>query len=257
MKINCELKKLIEAYNKNRLLVIFEDDSIHSLSLELNEKFKYTGIKAFIDKDAIEKIILYKIFGTDKQLDIEDYGYMLSIMRIVHQNTKSSNKRKIQNKLKVNFENTKPSYINFFDYGNNKPIQNIKPRISGGKYGKFKGYDLYLNKKSRIPKLKKEKIIRHFKNYIDLVLNLSLTSNVDIDKVIESKLDIPNEISRNMSDLDLCLEWNKFYDRYGFFIPKFKEKWIKENPDKKIHSLGLDKEIDIIDTDDIDTDKLD
>jgi hypothetical protein len=40
---------------------------------------------------------------------------------------------------------------------------------------------------------------------------------------------ISNELDGSLTDLELLDEWNSIYERYGYLIPNFKDKWEKKS----------------------------
>ena len=110
---------------------------------------------------------------------------------------------------------------------------------------KVRGFGYYLMSNDKLSKTNRENFITQGNIYIsDIIEGLKLSgSNEVISK------GIPGELDPKLTDWELLDIFNDLYDKYGYLIPQFKEKWEKERTPKKVKTLkkgiskGVKKEI--------------
>lgn len=110
---------------------------------------------------------------------------------------------------------------------------------------KVKGFGYYLMSNDKLSKTNRENFITQGNIYIsDIIEGLKLSGS---DDVISKG--IPGELDPKLTDWELMDIFNDLYDKYGYLIPQFKEKWEKERIPKKLKTLkkgnskGFKKEI--------------
>ena len=115
---------------------------------------------------------------------------------------------------------------------------------------KVKGFGYYLMSNDKLSKTNRENFITQGNIYIsNIVDGLNLTTS---DEVIRKG--IPGELDPKLTDWELMDIFNDLYDKYGYLVPKFKEKWEKERIPKKGKTLkkgnpkGFKKEIQELET---------
>ena len=102
----------------------------------------------------------------------------------------------------------------------------------------------------KLSKTNRENFITQGNIYIsDIIEGLKLSgSNEVISK------GIPGELDPKLTDWELMDIFNDLYDKYGYLIPQFKEKWEKERIPKNVKTLkkgiskGFKKEIQELET---------
>jgi hypothetical protein len=87
-------------------------------------------------------------------------------------------------------------------------------RNSGGKWGKLKGFDFYLRYEDRLRPNQRKIFLERSEDYI---------SQINLNSINK----IPH-MDSGMSDRELVDVWNEIYDKWGFLIEGFRDKWIKE-----------------------------
>lgn len=110
---------------------------------------------------------------------------------------------------------------------------------------KVKGFGYYLMSNDKLSKTNRENFITQGNIYIsDIIEGLNLISS---DEVITKG--IPGELDPKSTDWELMDIFNDLYDKYGYLIPQFKEKWETERipkkvkTQKKVNPKGFKKEI--------------
>ena len=100
-----------------------------------------------------------------------------------------------------------------FHIPNSKPLKKEKSKrkyVKGGKNGKIKGFNFYIQPTGKLIKREREELLIKSEEY--------MTSTIG------------TELDPSLSDIELMEEWNEFFDEYGMRFPEFKDNWIKENP---------------------------
>jgi len=96
---------------------------------------------------------------------------------------------------------------------NSNPFKKEKVKkkyVKGGKYGKVKGLNYYIQSNGKLKKKDRESLLRLSEDYMTLILGTELDSS--------------------LSDIELIEEWNQFFDQHGMRFPEFEERWFRENP---------------------------
>jgi hypothetical protein len=87
---------------------------------------------------------------------------------------------------------------------------------------KFLGFNFYIQCNEKLSQKNRKILLKKSENYLSFIYH-SLSISLD-DKI---KKGITNELDGSLTDLELLDEWNSIYERYGYLIPEFKEKWEK------------------------------
>tara|TARA_R110002111_G_scaffold180643_1_gene246260 strand:+ start:1877 stop:2284 length:408 start_codon:yes stop_codon:yes gene_type:complete len=97
--------------------------------------------------------------------------------------------------------------------------------VVGGRYGKVKGFNFYVQKNERLKPFERKKLLEQSE---------ILISNL-IDEETKRKGSLEN-INKNItlldssySDEELLETWNKIYDEYGNRFERFRTKWERDN----------------------------
>jgi hypothetical protein len=85
---------------------------------------------------------------------------------------------------------------------------------------KFLGFDFYIQCNERLSRKNRETLLSQSENYLSSIYH-SLPNSLD-EKI---KKGISNELDRSLNDHELLNIWNPLYEKYGYLIPEFKEKW--------------------------------
>lgn len=97
---------------------------------------------------------------------------------------------------------------------------------------KFLGFDFYIQCNGKLSRKNRETLLTKSENYLGSIYhNLPVSLEEKINKGISDELD------GSLTDLELIDEWNSMYERYGYLIPDFKDKWkksyLKKEPKNK------------------------
>lgn len=108
---------------------------------------------------------------------------------------------------------------------------------------KFLGFDFYLQCNEKLSRKNRETLLTKSEDYLGSIYH-TLPMNLE-DKINEG---ISDELDGNLTDLELLEFWNPIYERYGYLIPDFKDKWEKsylnkEPKNKKISKSDLNFEL--------------
>jgi hypothetical protein len=101
-----------------------------------------------------------------------------------------------------------------------KPI--TKKNKKNGKFGKVKGFDYYLRSEKLFPKQRKT-LLANSEDYIGNIIHEQSKLRGGIDKVDKDLVYLDSEFD----DLELIEQWNNIFDKYGFAIPEFHDKWVR------------------------------
>lgn len=138
--------------------------------------------------------------------DLVDYYYEEEITKLTddHPDTqklleKMVKRMKNPDRHRLNLDSPKSKW------GKSSVLKDFRKYVRGGRFGKVKGFDYYLNEKGKMTKKQRETLIKKSENWMG-----------------------GNELDPNMTDEEMMEVWNTFYDEYGYRIPEFKEKWEKD-----------------------------
>ena len=88
---------------------------------------------------------------------------------------------------------------------------------------KFLGFDFYIQCNEKLSRKNRETLLNKSENYLcSIYHSLPMSLDEKINKGISNGLD------GSLTDLELLDEWNSMYERYGYLIPDFKDKWEKK-----------------------------
>jgi hypothetical protein len=89
---------------------------------------------------------------------------------------------------------------------------------------KFLGFDFYIQCNEKLSRKNRETLLTKSENYLGSIFHsLPMSLDEKINKGISNGLDY------SLTDLELLGEWNSMYERYGYLIPDFKDKWEKKS----------------------------
>jgi hypothetical protein len=89
---------------------------------------------------------------------------------------------------------------------------------------KFQGFDFYIQCNEKLSRKNRETLLTKSENYLGSIFH-SLPMSLD-EKINKG---ISNGLDGSLTDLELLDEWNSIYERYGYLIPDFKDKWEKKS----------------------------
>ena len=85
---------------------------------------------------------------------------------------------------------------------------------------KFEGFNFYIQCNEKLSRRNRKELISKSEVYLNKIFNsIHLTEEEKINKGITNGLD------SNLTDYELLEIWNPIYEKYGFLIPDFKDKW--------------------------------
>ena len=104
---------------------------------------------------------------------------------------------------------------------------------------KFKGFNFYIQCNEKLSRRNRKELISNSEVYLNKIFNsIHLTEEEKIRK------GITNELDTNLTDYELLEIWNPIYEKYGFLISEFKDKWeskhLKEDSNS-FKTLNIDK----------------
>jgi hypothetical protein len=85
---------------------------------------------------------------------------------------------------------------------------------------KFLGFDFYIQCNEKLSSKNRETLLFKSENYLSSIYH-SIPNSLD-EKINKG---ISNELDRSLNDYELLNIWNPLYEKYGYLIPEFKEKW--------------------------------
>ena len=89
---------------------------------------------------------------------------------------------------------------------------------------KFQGFDFYIQCNEKLSRKNRETLLTKSESYLGSIFH-SLPMSLD-EKINKG---ISNGLDGSSTDLELLDEWNSIYERYGYLIPDFKDKWEKKS----------------------------
>lgn len=96
---------------------------------------------------------------------------------------------------------------------NSNPLKKEKGKkeyVKGGKYGKVKGFNYYIQPTGKLIKREREELLKQSEEYMTITVG--------------------KELDSSLSDIELVDEWNQFFDQHGMRFPEFEDSWFRENP---------------------------
>ena len=88
---------------------------------------------------------------------------------------------------------------------------------------KFLGFDFYIQCNEKLSRKNRETLLSKSESYLGSIFH---SLHMSLDEKINKG--ISNELDYSLTDLELLDEWNSIYERYGYLIPDFKDKWEKK-----------------------------
>ena len=88
---------------------------------------------------------------------------------------------------------------------------------------KFLGFDFYIQCNEKLSRKNRETLLSKSESYLGSIFH---SLHMSLDEKINKG--ISNELDYSLTDLELLDEWNSMYERYGYLIPDFKDKWEKK-----------------------------
>ena len=85
---------------------------------------------------------------------------------------------------------------------------------------KFEGFNFYIQCNEKLSRKNRKELISKSEVYLNKIFNsINLTEEEKINRGITNGLD------SNLTDYELLEIWNPIYEKYGFLLPEFKDKW--------------------------------
>ena len=85
---------------------------------------------------------------------------------------------------------------------------------------KFEGFNFYIQCNEKLSRKNRKELISKSEVYLNKIFNsINLTEEEKINR------GITNELDSNLTDYELLEIWNPIYEKYGFLLPEFKDKW--------------------------------
>lgn len=94
----------------------------------------------------------------------------------------------------------------------------------GGRFGKVKGFNFYIQKNERLKPFERRKLLSESEPMISKLIDEEVNRVGSIENI---NFNITLLDSSN-SDIELMETWNKLYQNYGYRLDRFKDKWEKE-----------------------------
>lgn len=94
----------------------------------------------------------------------------------------------------------------------------------GGKYGKVKGFDFYIQDGDRLKPFQRRILLDRSEEYIDEIKNIIYPNNQSFEKTMNG----PDYLDPDHHDTELMEHWNDIYNQHGCLIEDFKSKWERE-----------------------------
>lgn len=88
---------------------------------------------------------------------------------------------------------------------------------------KFLGFDFYIQCNGKLSRKNRKKLLTKSEDYLGSIYH-TLPMNLE-EKINEG---ISDELDGSLTDLELLEFWNPIYEKYGYLIPDFKDKWEKK-----------------------------
>ncbi|WP_289063846.1 hypothetical protein [uncultured Zobellia sp.] len=107
----------------------------------------------------------------------------------------------------------------------------------GGRYGKVKGFNFYLQKNERLKPFERKKLLTESEIMISKLIDEEVNRMGSIEN-IDSNITL---LDSSNSDLELKEIWNNLYKNYGYRFDRFKEKWERDSIGK-IKDFGDNKD---------------
>lgn len=102
-----------------------------------------------------------------------------------------------------------------------KPKRNY---VIGGRYGKVKGFDFYLQDREKLKPFQRRILLNESEDLISRLINEEFEKLKDYSKIDTTLTFLDSELT----DLELLEIWNDMYVRYGFRMSPFRDKWERE-----------------------------
>ena len=95
----------------------------------------------------------------------------------------------------------------------------------GGRCGKIKGFNFYIQKNQKLKPFQRRKLLSQSEVLISQLIDEETKRMGSIENVNKNI----SFLDSFLSDLELKEIWNKMYDEYGYRFDRFKDKWEREN----------------------------
>lgn len=100
-------------------------------------------------------------------------------------------------------------------------LKSKRKYVKGGRYGKVKGFNFYIQKNDRLTKKDRRELIRKSEDYFQTVIHQYGKRKIPSD--------LPSELDPTFTDLEMMEIWNDFYDNYGSRFPEFRKQIERES----------------------------
>ena len=97
---------------------------------------------------------------------------------------------------------------------------------------KFLGFNFYIQCNEKLSKTHRNLLLNESKSHLGLIYNSSTLSTED-----KQRRGLVSELDSSLTDLELLEIWNPIYEKFGYMISEFKDKWeSKQIPKGKIQT---------------------
>ena len=94
----------------------------------------------------------------------------------------------------------------------------------GGRYGKVKGFDFYIQDRERFKPFQRRRLLKESEDLISNIINEEMEIHHSYER-IDSDLVF---LDSAHTDLELMEHWNLIYNKYGYRMIPFRDKWERE-----------------------------
>jgi hypothetical protein len=85
---------------------------------------------------------------------------------------------------------------------------------------KFEGFNFYIQCNEKLSLRNRKELISKSEVYLNKIFN-----SIRLTEEEKTNRGITNGLDSNLTDYELLEIWNPLYEKYGFLIPEFKDKW--------------------------------
>lgn len=193
--------------------------------LNIGKKVKYDNKKHI----TIRELGFKSIYEMDKRSKKfwENYFSKFSVFLNEDLNDSVLSKRILFDKNILKFLKKSPRWT--FNWGDREKFKKPKRKfVKGGKFGKLKGFNFYLNHREKLQPSQRKKFLERSESIVSKL-------NYDLSPKFHSldKIGYPDS---TYDDIELVNYWNSIYDSFGYLMDEFKEKWNREFI--KINDIG-------------------
>ena len=102
----------------------------------------------------------------------------------------------------------------------------------GGKAGKIKGFNFYIQDNESLKPFQRRILVEKSEVYVSEIQNILFSNRSSSEQIMKG----PDYLDPDHHDLELMEHWNEIYDKYGSLIEDFRTKWEREHIPKEMYS---------------------